>query len=81
MVHQLGSECRHGLFHLRLVAKVDAVDVRRRVHVFDPAGAEVVQYGDLMTRREVRIHDVRTDEPGSPTHENSHGLDCNGFTC
>jgi hypothetical protein len=31
--------------------------------------------------REIRIDDVGADEPGAAGHENSHGLDCNGFTC
>ena len=81
VVDELGPESRDRLFDLRLVAKVDAVDGLPPGSRCPRAGAEVVEHGDLVPGRDVGVDDVGADEPGAPGHQNSHGLDCNGFTC
>ena len=73
VVHQLGPKSRDCFFYLRLVAQVDAVNGSRPIHVADLAGAEVVQDGDLMAGRDVRVDHVGTDEAGSASHQDSHG--------
>src|SRR5258706_14574659 len=80
MVHHLRPECRERLVHLALVAQVDAMNDRRRVDVAVAPGAEVVEDSDLMAGRYVCVGHVRADETGSAGDQDSHALDCNGFT-
>src|SRR5882762_2154208 len=80
MVHDLRTECRDRLVHLGLVAQVDAMNNRRLVDVAVVAGAEVVEDSDLMAGRDVCVGHVRADETGSAGDQDSHALDCNGFT-
>jgi hypothetical protein len=73
VVHELGPEGGDGCFQPRLIAQVDAVDGRRSVDVVLIPGAEVVEDGDLMAGGDVGVDYVRADEPGSASHQNSHG--------
>ena len=73
VVHQLGAECGDGLLYLGLVAEVDTVHSCRRIDVVHLASAEVVEDRDFVARGHVRVDDVRADEPGSSSHQDSHG--------
>ena len=72
VVDNLGAECSDGSGHALLVADVEAKQFRLAMDVALRSSAEIVEDGDLMPSRDVRVDDVRADEPGPTCDENLH---------
>jgi len=72
VVHDLGPERSDCLFDGGLVTQIGPMHFGGGVEIGFVAGAEVVENGNLMARRDVCVDDMRTDETGTARHQNPH---------
>jgi len=71
--NHLGLFLREYGLQSSLIANVDLIETCTRVHVFTVARGKVIHNADIVSRRQHRVDDVRTDKPGATGHHYLHG--------
>ena len=71
MVDHVRAEVGEDLVE-RCIPNVALVELDGRIEIGAVAGGQVVDHGHLVALGAKAVGDVRADEPGSASHENSH---------